>query len=259
MKLPPRRVLALPPCRTSNDDDLIEIFVERGQGREGAQERANYVMFLNELCQTLDLPMPDPAGATREDNDYVFERAVRHFLPDGSAASRRINLYKRNGFVLEAKRFRLKGQLKAPYFRSALIYATCFEVGADSTHTNGRGGRSLGGKWKHGVETMHSMFTRGFPNCFVVSTMQSGKSANFQHMLDEKARHIAFLIGEQRRKAFEPSENAEKEWVDTIVRLAIGLRAFLSECTLGCYNTRAANSMSGLPRIISTSGGRCNS
>jgi cyclohexanone monooxygenase len=130
------------------------------------------------------------------------------------------------------------------YSLDCLIYATGFEVGAEYTHTigfqlYGRDGRSLGDKWKQGAETMHSMFTRGFPNCFVLSTMQSGQSANFQHMLDEKAKHIAFVVREamaQGVKTFEPSEEAEREWVDTVVRLAIGRRAFLAECTPGYYN-----------------------
>ena len=130
------------------------------------------------------------------------------------------------------------------YPLDCLIYATGFEVGAEYTHTigfqlYGRDGRSLGDKWKQGAETMHSMFTRGFPNCFVLSTMQSGQSANFQHMLDEKAKHIAFVVREamaQGVKTFEPSEEAEREWVDTVVRLAIGRRAFLAECTPGYYN-----------------------
>ncbi len=44
----------------------LEAFIARWQGREGGQERANYGMFLSELCQTFDLPIPDPAGATTE-------------------------------------------------------------------------------------------------------------------------------------------------------------------------------------------------
>jgi hypothetical protein len=75
-----------------NDIAAIDAFIARWQGREGGQERANYSMFLTELCRTLGLPVPDPAGATTEDNDYVFERMVKDFLPDGSAASRRIDL-----------------------------------------------------------------------------------------------------------------------------------------------------------------------
>jgi hypothetical protein len=37
-------------------------------------------------------------------------------------------------------------------------------------------------------------------------------------------------------KTFEPSEEAGKEWVDAVVRLAIGRRAFLSQSTPGYYN-----------------------
>ena len=115
----------------------IEPFIARWQGREGGQERANYVMFLNEFCQTLGLPMPEPAGATTRDNDYVFERAVKDFLPDGSAASRRIDLYKRGCFVLEAKQSRLKGHAKAPSFRPSLFPAT--EPDRPGTRTADRG------------------------------------------------------------------------------------------------------------------------
>ena len=100
-----------------NDTAAIEAFIARWQGREGGQERANYGMFLTEFCRALGLPTPDPAGVTTEDNDYVFERMVKDFLPDGSAASRRIDLYKKGCFVLEAKQSRLKGQAKAPSFQ----------------------------------------------------------------------------------------------------------------------------------------------
>jgi hypothetical protein len=71
----------------TDQDTLIECFIRRWQGREGGQERANYVMFLNEFCHTLGLPMPEPANATTENNDYVFGRAVKDLLPDGSAGS----------------------------------------------------------------------------------------------------------------------------------------------------------------------------
>ncbi len=125
-----------------------------------------------------------------------------------------------------------------------LIYATGFEVGVDYIDNvgfdiYGRGGQSLADKWKNGAETLHSLLTRGFPNCFIVATRQSGQSANFQHMLDEKARHIAFIIAEASArgiKTLEPTAEAEKEWVDTIVKLAVGRQPFLRECTPGYYN-----------------------
>ena len=130
------------------------------------------------------------------------------------------------------------------YELDCLIYATGFEVGGDYLRSvgfevYGRGGGSLTDRWKDGAETLHGLFARGFPNLFVLSTMQSGQSANFQHMLDEKAKHIAFIVAEAKArgvKSLEPTAQAEKEWVDTIVKLAAGRQPFLRECTPGYYN-----------------------
>src|SRR5208282_6185514 len=83
----------------------IETFIARWQGRDGGQERANYAMFLRELCDALGLQPPDPAGDP-ETNDYVFERVVKEPGRDGTVSSRRIDLYKRGSFVLEAKQSR---------------------------------------------------------------------------------------------------------------------------------------------------------
>jgi len=83
----------------------VEAFIARWQGRDGGQERANYAMFLTELCALLDVPQPDPAGDPLT-NDYVFERVVKEQGRDGTISSRRIDLYKRDSFVLEAKQSR---------------------------------------------------------------------------------------------------------------------------------------------------------
>jgi restriction-modification enzyme MmeI-like protein len=88
--------------------EKTEAFIARWQGQEGGQERANYALFLTELCDVLDLPHPDPADATHERNDYVFERLVTRHRDDGDAIGR-IDLYRKNSFVLEAKQSRLKG------------------------------------------------------------------------------------------------------------------------------------------------------
>ncbi|MGO9916240.1 MAG: DNA methyltransferase [Isosphaeraceae bacterium] len=80
----------------------IDGFFRRWEA-SGAAERANYSMFLNELCDLLDVPRPDPAGPDDEKNAYVFERAVPFPNPDGSTTVKRIDLYKRDCFVLEAK------------------------------------------------------------------------------------------------------------------------------------------------------------
>jgi hypothetical protein len=97
----------------TKNTEAVEAFIRRWQDREGGQERANYVTFLNELIALLRLPPPDPAAATHEHNDYVFERAVRKHKDEGDSHGR-IDLYKKNSFVLEAKQSRLKGVKKVP-------------------------------------------------------------------------------------------------------------------------------------------------
>jgi hypothetical protein len=93
--------------------DPVEQFIKRWQGHEGGAERANYGMYLSELCDVIGVPRPDPAQATTAENDYVFERAVKLTGLDGSVSTGRIDLYKRGCFVLEAKQSRLKGGSKA--------------------------------------------------------------------------------------------------------------------------------------------------
>jgi hypothetical protein len=90
----------------------VEAFIARWQGQEGGQERANYALFLTELCDLLELAHPDPASAAHEANDYVFERVVKEQTRDGAVSSKRIDLYKRDCFVLEAKQSRFAGDKK---------------------------------------------------------------------------------------------------------------------------------------------------
>ncbi len=66
----------------------------------GGAERANYVLFLTELTEALGLPRPEPADSR---NTYRFEYPV-----DGDFGQKlRIDLYRENCFILEAKQSRL--------------------------------------------------------------------------------------------------------------------------------------------------------
>ena len=80
----------------------VDSFIRRWSDLEGGAERANYALFLTELCDVIGAPRPEPASAVTERNDYVFERFVRR--RDGSSG--RIDLYRRDAFVLEAKQSR---------------------------------------------------------------------------------------------------------------------------------------------------------
>ena len=90
-----------------------EAFIARWTAREGGAERANYALFLTELCDLIGAKHPDPAGVDTERNDYVFERGVRFRHDDGHTSTGRIDLYKKGCFVLEAKQSRIAGREKA--------------------------------------------------------------------------------------------------------------------------------------------------
>ena len=90
--------------------EQVENFLRRWEAKDGGQERANYGMFLTELCDLLELPHPDVASHSTETNDYVFERVVKETGRDAAISHRRIDLYKRDCFVLEAKQSRLEGE-----------------------------------------------------------------------------------------------------------------------------------------------------
>jgi hypothetical protein len=91
----------------------VDAFVSRWSGREGGRERSNYVLFLSELCDVIDAPRPEPAEASHQFNDYVFERRVERRRPDGTVEGGWIDLYKKGCFILEAKQSRQKGGRKA--------------------------------------------------------------------------------------------------------------------------------------------------
>jgi hypothetical protein len=76
-------------------------FIDRWSD-SGASERANYQLFLSELCDVLGVDRPDPAAADTRTNAYVFERRV-HYRSDQAGEHGFIDLYKQGGFVLEAK------------------------------------------------------------------------------------------------------------------------------------------------------------
>jgi hypothetical protein len=82
--------------------EIIADFIRRWE-KSGAAERANYQLFLSELCDVLGVPRPDPTGPDDEQNAYVFERAVTFQNGDGTTSAGRIDLYKRGCLLLEAK------------------------------------------------------------------------------------------------------------------------------------------------------------
>ncbi|MBI5908027.1 MAG: class I SAM-dependent DNA methyltransferase [Burkholderiales bacterium] len=83
-------------------------------------ERANYQLFISELCRLLDVEPPQPALADAGENAWCFERRVTFRHGDGSESAGFIDCYRRGAFVLEAKKIKTGG---AQTFDDALLRA----------------------------------------------------------------------------------------------------------------------------------------
>jgi cyclohexanone monooxygenase len=130
------------------------------------------------------------------------------------------------------------------YELDCLIYATGFEVGTDYARRAGyeivgRNGLTLSEKWQDGIRTLHGLHIHGFPNCFMMSIAQSGFTVNFPHMINEQARHIAYIVEralDQGIRSLEASRDAEAEWVDAVIERGDRTVEFGEQCTPGYYN-----------------------
>ncbi|MBV1696787.1 MAG: hypothetical protein KGQ47_00410, partial [Hyphomicrobiales bacterium] len=80
----------------------IEKFIDEWRDT-GGSELANTQSFINGLCSILNVPPPRGSRANDAQNDYVFERRVFQDNGDGTTSFGRVDCYKRDCFVLEAK------------------------------------------------------------------------------------------------------------------------------------------------------------
>ncbi len=125
-----------------------------------------------------------------------------------------------------------------------LIFATGFEVGTEYVSRAGyelvgRDGQTLTEKWAHGIRTLHGIHMHGFPNAFMMSIAQTGFTVNFPHMINEQAKHIAWVVDRALSdgiRTLEASEEAEREWVDAVIALGDRTTEFGEQCTPGYYN-----------------------
>jgi hypothetical protein len=69
----------------------------------GGSELANTQSFINGLCSIVGVAPPNGSRSADALNDYVFERGVFQDNGDGTTSFGRIDVYKRDAFVLEAK------------------------------------------------------------------------------------------------------------------------------------------------------------
>ncbi len=136
------------------------------------------------------------------------------------------------------------------YELDCLIYASGFEVGTDYSRRaglelHGRGGERLSEKWAGGIRSLHGMHVNGFPNCFIMSNPQAGFTASYPHLLDEQAKHLAYIIrtcADNDARSVEASEAGEAAWVRQCIERARDSGDFFENCTPGYYNNEGHTS-----------------
>lgn len=166
-------------------------------------------------------------------DDYLgtFNRPGVHLIDTGGKGVERITA---KGVVVEGREYPL----------DCLIFATGFEVGTSYARRAGYDIRGVGGttleeKWAAGAKSLHGLTVHDFPNCFILSTIQSGFTANYPHALAEQSLQAAYVIAETLKAGktrVEPSVAAEEAWTEEILGAVLDRRAFLEECTPGYYN-----------------------
>ena len=132
-----------------------------------------------------------------------------------------------------------------------LIFASGFEVTTGYTHRlgfdpKGRNGVSLSEAWAEGPATLHGVLSNGFPNMFMISTVQGAQATNFVHSITEAAQHVAFLI-EQCVKGdiatIEPETAAQDNWFETLFAQLWGIARYNATCTPGYLNSEGGGDM----------------
>ncbi|MCT1639447.1 flavin-containing monooxygenase [Dietzia cinnamea] len=130
------------------------------------------------------------------------------------------------------------------YEVDCIIFATGFETGSGPAgiygyDVIGREGHSMQEYFSEGARTFHGFFTHGFPNFVELGMSQTAYYVNFVYMLDRKARHAARLVRhllDSGIGTFEPTAEAEADWVAEVRRSNEPREAYWGACTPGYYN-----------------------
>lgn len=132
------------------------------------------------------------------------------------------------------------------YEIDCLVWATGFEY--ETTYTRktgfdfvGKDGVRLSEKYGDGVSSFQGLYTRGFPNLFMVpgTHMQNTMTLNVVHMLGENTTHMAYVAAQVRERGarhFDVSEAHEQAWVAECVAHSRDNEAWLEQCTPNRFN-----------------------
>ncbi len=166
-----------------------------------------------------------------------------------------------NGVVVEGREYEL----------DLLIFSTGFEVTTDYTRRMGfdpvgPGGLTFGEHIANGLETIHGLVGRKFPNLFTISTLQGGAMPNYVTCAHEDAINIAHILRwaiDKGATTLQPTQRAAEDWAATIEGSLGPFIEYNAKCTPSYYNNElAATDENGQPKAWmprnSVYGGPCD-
>ncbi len=228
------------------DPVIVDAFIERWE-KSGGAERSNTQSFLNELCDLIGQPHPDPVREANHLNDYVYERSVTRNHADGHTSTRFLDLYKRGHFVLEAKQSAKSGKAKADPAQTELHGQ---EAGDRKTGTAKRGTNAWVTAMRKAREQAEAYAKdlppeHGWPPflivcdvgyCFEIYADFSGQGKNYAHFPDRRSFRVLLedlrqpVVRERLRTiwtdphALDPAKKSAEVTRDIAARLAIVAR-----------------------------------
>lgn len=241
-------VHGLSPEQDLVNDSWTKIFGEIGAFLGSDDSRAQMVDFklMEEIRSRVEQEVEDESTAERLKPYYnimckrpgfhdnylnAFNQPNVHLLDTEGKGVERIT---ESGLVVNGVEYEI----------DCLIFATGFEWQTKLSSRNGyeihgRNGQPLSDKWKDGMSTLWGYHIRDFPNCFILGNGQSAVTPNFTHMLNEASKHIAYVVRhclDEKVDCFEPTAEAEQDWVDHVLSFAGMQEQYDRECTPSYYN-----------------------
>ena len=139
------------------------------------------------------------------------------------------------------------------YKVDVIVFATGFEVSKDpctklGIEIAGRNGQTLAEHWVGGARTLYGLMAGGFPNFFLMGTVQTGLTINYTEMALRQASAIAEVVRQtkvRQARTFEPSPDAEAAYGDEIVAGAAARLKFLAACTPSYFNNEGRPTIHG--------------
>jgi cyclohexanone monooxygenase len=125
-----------------------------------------------------------------------------------------------------------------------LIFSTGFEVTTEYTRRMGfdpvgPGGLTFSQHIDNGLETLHGLVGRKFPNLFTISTLQGGAQPNYVTMAHEDAINIAHILRwaiDKGATTIQPTEQAAEHWAETIAGSLGAFIEYNAKCTPSYFN-----------------------